>query len=93
MIARGALRNPFIFLESFAHGQDTEAQDSKSIFNSSDTFEVIERMASYHQDFFDREGTALIQLKKYIAWYAAGFPHAVSLKTKNFHQLYHGRRT
>jgi tRNA-dihydrouridine synthase B len=85
MIGRGALKNPFIFLEAYAHGAMSESNEKfTSLFSGSDYFEVLERLASYHEQYFSNERTALIQLKKYITWYAAGFPHAVSLRQKIF---------
>lgn len=85
MIGRGALKNPFIFLESYAHGPLTDEKHSfYSLFSGSDYFEVLERLAHYYEQFFLNERTALIQIKKFITWYAAGFPHAVSLRQKIF---------
>jgi tRNA-dihydrouridine synthase B len=85
MIARGALRNPFIFLESLASGSTTDANEkSFALFSGPDYFEVIERLANYHEQYYENERTALVQLKKYITWYASGFPHAVSLRQKIF---------
>lgn len=85
MIARGALRNPFVFLESLASGAVTESNEkSFALFSGPDYFEVIERLANYHEQYYENERTALVQLKKYITWYASGFPHAVSLRQKIF---------
>ena len=85
MIARGALRNPFVFLESLASGVISDSNEkSFALFSGPDYFEVIDRPASYHEQYYENERTALVQLKKYITWYASGFPHAVSLRQKIF---------
>lgn len=85
MIARGAIRNPFIFLESLAHGSQSDSNEkSFAIFTGPDYFEIIERLAKYHEQYYENERTALVQLKKYITWYASGFPHAVSLRQRIF---------
>lgn len=85
MIARGALRNPFIFLEALASGASSDSNEkSFALFSGTDYYEIIERLASYHEQYFENERTALVQLKKYITWYASGFPHAVSLRQKIF---------
>lgn len=85
MIARGALRNPFVFLEALASGSSSDTNEkSFALFSGPDYFEILERLASYHQQYYESERTALVQLKKYITWYASGFPHAVSLRQKIF---------
>ncbi len=88
MIARGALRNPFIFLEALASGAVTNTAESNeksfALFSGPDYFEIIGRLASYHEQYYENERTALVQLKKYITWYASGFPHAVSLRQRIF---------
>jgi tRNA-dihydrouridine synthase B len=81
MIARGALRNPFIFLE----GLDPEyAHQKRSIFTGADYLEVIRRLDYYCRETFDEERTILVQLRKLIVWFAAGFPHAASFRSQVF---------
>ena len=80
MIARGCLRNPFIFLESLS---DTEG-NKKSIFNGSDYFEIIQRLFNYTNDTYDQERIRLVQLRKLIVWFAAGFPGAAAFRSKMF---------
>lgn len=81
MIARGALRNPFIFLESL----DPEyASQKRSLFNGSDYWEVIQRLYNYTTETFPEERTSLVQLRKLIVWFAAGFPHAAAFRSQIF---------
>ncbi len=87
MIARGALRNPFIFLEGLV-----ETKSGRSEFTSSDYLEVINRLFSVSENWFDRERTILVQMRKLIVWFAAGFPSAASFrglvfKTKTIDEL------
>ena len=81
MIARGALRNPFIFLESM----DPEyASQKRSVFSGSDYWEVIQRLQHYCEETFTEERTILVQLRKLIVWFAAGFPHAAAFRSQAF---------
>ncbi len=78
MVARGCLRNPFIFLEPYT----LESEDLK--FTSADYFEVLSRYAYYVGEFFDREQVHLIQVRKLMMWFAAGFPGASIFRSKLF---------
>ncbi len=81
MIARGALRNPFIFLESL----DPEyANQKRSVFSGSDYWEVIDRLQHYITQTFSEERTILVQLRKLVVWFAAGFPHAAAFRSQIF---------
>jgi tRNA-dihydrouridine synthase len=81
MIARGALRNPFIFLESL----DPEyASQRRSIFLGKDYWEVVQRLHQYCTETFDEERTVLVQLRKLVVWFAAGFPHAAAFRSQIF---------
>lgn len=81
MIARGALRNPFIFLE----GLDPEyAAKKKSIFLGKDYWEVVQRLHEYCTETFTEERTVLVQLRKLVVWFAAGFPHAAAFRSQIF---------
>lgn len=71
MIARGALRNPFIFLESLI-----PLTERKDYFNAKDYLEVINRLHSYTCQWFDRERTRLVQIRKLIVWFTTGFDNA-----------------
>ena len=81
MIARGALRNPFIFLESL---NPEYASQKKSIFLGEDYWEVIQRLKKYCEDTFSEERTILVQLRKLVVWFAAGFPHAAAFRSQIF---------
>ena len=80
MIARGCLRNPFIFLESLCF----DPSESESPFKGKDYFEAIERYYQYCLEAYDRERTILIQARKIIVWFAAGFPSAAKFRSLMF---------
>ncbi len=77
MIARGCLRNPFIFLESYADENDPK-------FLGSDYFEAISRLHQYTNETYDNERIKLIQMRKLIVWFAAGFPGAAKFRALMF---------
>ena len=81
MIARGALRNPFIFLESL---DPDYASQKRSIFLGADYWEVIQRLFEYTTETFSDERAVLVQMRKLIVWFAAGFPHAASFRSQIF---------
>ena len=81
MLARGALRNPFIFLESL---DPAYASQKRSVFNGNDYWEVIQRLHAYITETFPEERTSLVQLRKLIVWFAAGFPHAAAFRSQIF---------
>lgn len=81
MIARGALRNPFIFVESL----DPEyANKRRSVFLGSDYWEVIQKLLEYTAQTFDDERMILVQIRKLIVWFAAGFPRAAAFRSQIF---------
>lgn len=81
MIARGALRNPFIFLESL----DPEyARQKRSVFSGKDYWEVVQRLYQYTTETFPEERTSLVQIRKLVVWFAAGFPHAAAFRSQIF---------
>lgn len=79
MIARGALRNPFIFLE----GLDPN-QEGRSRFVGKDYFEVIERLYQYTSDTYESERTRFVQMRKVIVWFASGFRGATKFRDEMF---------
>jgi tRNA-dihydrouridine synthase B len=81
MIARGALRNPFIFLESL---DPHYASQKRSVFLGSDYWEVVQRLHYYCAETFTEERTVLVQLRKLVVWFAAGFPHAAAFRSQIF---------
>jgi nifR3 family TIM-barrel protein len=80
MIARGCLRNPFIFLESL---QD-ESETNYSLFKGNDYFEVIERLFDYTTQTYTNERARLVQLRKLTVWFAAGFPGCAKFRGEMF---------
>ena len=81
MIARGALRNPFIFLESH---DPHYASQKRSLFHGRDYWEVIQRLHSYITENFSEERASLVQVRKLIVWFAAGFPRAAAFRAQIF---------
>jgi tRNA-dihydrouridine synthase B len=81
MIARGALRNPFIFLESL---DPSYASQKRSIFLGQDYWEIIQRLHNYIAETFTDERAVIVQLRKLIVWFAAGFPHAAAFRSQIF---------
>ena len=81
MIARGALRNPFIFLESL---DPSYANQKRSKFTGQDYWEVVQRLQHYCQETFKEERTMLVQMRKLVVWFAAGFPHAAAFRSQIF---------
>ena len=82
MIARGCLRNPFIFLESYRTEQEDTNRDLS--FMASDYWEVLKRYHMYVLQFFDREPVQIVQLRKLIMWFASGFPGASRFRSGLF---------
>lgn len=78
MIARGCLRNPFIFLQAYV-------EDGEEIkFSAQNYFEVLERYRHYVFESISHERARSIQLRKLIVWFTSGFPHAASFRQKAF---------
>ncbi len=67
MLGRGPLRDPFIFLDSYLKPEDGVR------FCASDYLEVIEKLFEYMQAHAETEHTLVIQMRKHIMWFAAGF--------------------
>ena len=81
MIARGSIRNPFIYFESYIE-KHQELQDIQ--FTGSDYCEIINRLFFYTQENFSHERTRLVQMRKFVAWFAAGFPGAAKFRSEVF---------
>ena len=77
MVGRGALRNPFIFLESIN-------TDSSIHFTGEDYLQIILALNYYLEQSFDRERFKLIQLKKFVVWFAAGFSKSARFRSTIF---------
>jgi tRNA-dihydrouridine synthase len=75
MVARGALRFPFIFLESMA---------SDLTFSTEDYLEVLLQLKEYFLQDFSSERQQLIQWRKHILWFAAGYPRSAKFRQQIF---------
>lgn len=81
MIARGALRNPFIFLEAYAQELPL---DERIHFEAKDYWPIIQTLYNYTLETFEKERTQLVQIRKLIIWFAAGFPRAALFRSQAF---------
>lgn len=77
MIARGCLRNPFIFLQAY-----DEVGEVK--FTGMDYWEVIQRLLDYTTLIYEQERTRLVQMRKLIVWFAAGLKGAAAFRSQCF---------
>lgn len=75
MIARGALRFPFIFLETL---------DPTLKFTSEDYLEVLLKLGEYFIEDFSNERVQLLQLRKHAVWFAAGYPYSAKFRQDVF---------
>jgi len=80
MLGRGPLRNPFLFLESYF----PDTTDHNIFFTPLDHLEVIHKLYSYMQKFYENDRIIDIQLKKHALWITAGYPGASCLRKKLF---------
>ena len=74
MIGRGALRNPFIFLEGL---------DESTIFHPGEYWEVVDRFHQLLTTYFQKR-LVLILLRKHIIWFASGLPKASLFRQRLF---------
>ena len=73
MIGRGALKNPWIFRELLENNN----------LNEYDFIQLIRTHFSLAIEKKDRD-RAFLSLKKFMGWYAAGYPHASTFRGKIF---------
>ncbi|MBK25588.1 MAG: tRNA dihydrouridine synthase DusB [Halobacteriovorax sp.] len=78
MLGRGPLRNPFIFLDSYLN------EGEVSPFTPADYIEITQRLFDYTRSYTDRERTILVQLRKHVVWFAAGFAGAAHFRNEIF---------
>ncbi len=80
MIGRGALRNPFIFEQSFdlLEGRDVKVVTAERII------ELLAKQRVYLAECFDSRGT-LLHARKFLAWYSSGYPGAAEFRKNVFH--------
>jgi nifR3 family TIM-barrel protein len=79
MIARGALRDPFIFLSSFS-----QQSNNDFYFDGLDYWEVLSRYYEYIKEGFERPHVQLVQFRKLAVWFSAGFPNASHYRSLAF---------
>jgi nifR3 family TIM-barrel protein len=79
MLGRGPLRNPFIFLKSLEPTDDIE-------FLPCDYLEIINVLEGLLSEYYERqkEGSVLIQLRKFILWFSSGFKGAAKFRETLF---------
>ncbi len=75
MIARGALRFPFIFLESLMPSLQ---------FSPSDYQELLLKLLDYFCQDFSNPRVQLLQARKHTVWFAAGYPHSAQFRSAVF---------
>lgn len=78
MLGRGPLRNPFLFLEAYLEDHET------SPFTARDYLEVIEVFFELLSQQGVQERTLVVQMRKHIMWFAAGFPGASQFRSQLF---------
>ena len=75
LIGRGALKNPYIFKEILNEGAPVRK----------DFAELLKRLKSHYESFYDERITGL-QLKKFAAWFATGYPNCSQFRKRLFTQ-------
>jgi tRNA-dihydrouridine synthase B len=78
MIGRGCLKNPRIFIESIAEWKGLGQPDSLPLPV------ILQRLLGHLESFYD-ERMVLLQMRKFAAWYSAGFPGAAQFRKDLFH--------
>lgn len=79
MIGRGALRNPFIFEQS----EQFLKTGAYTAASAEDYLKLLQDQ-KYFLSFHPNERTALLQSKKFLAWYSAGFPRCHDFRRQIF---------
>lgn len=79
MIGRGALRNPFLFEQAVALWQGK----NYVLPRVEDFLTLLQELQDCLQDFFPPP-LALLHARKFLAWYATGFPHCHDFRTRVF---------
>ncbi len=77
MIGRGCLKNPWIFQQA------QQILQGKSLTSSLDLTQILAKLTScYQQHYLPR--MALMQIKKFSAWFSSGYPHAHQFRRQIF---------
>jgi tRNA-dihydrouridine synthase B len=78
MLGRGPLRNPFLFLESY------RLENDDIHFNSSDLWEVAQRLVEYSRPHAHTDHTLLISVRKHLIWMAQGLNNVSTFRDELF---------
>lgn len=78
MLGRGPLRDPFIFLTSYLD------DPTENYFGPQDFKEIIRTYYQYLQEYTEMERTHLIQMRKMIVWFVAGFSKVAEFRGHMF---------
>ncbi|MBY0469709.1 tRNA dihydrouridine synthase DusB [bacterium] len=82
MIGRGALRNPFIFEQAYAlwEGRSfTKPEPQRYV-------DLMDRQRAFLSEDYN-ERSAVIHVRKFLAWYSAGFPGSAEFRKKVFSEI------
>lgn len=100
MIGRACLNNPWIFLEALELFNQNQSKTDLELKNySSDDLELknsssktnknfklaIDKLKIHLEEFYN-EHLFLLQLKKFSAWFSAGFPHSTEFRKSLFQE-------
>ncbi|MGE0762826.1 MAG: tRNA dihydrouridine synthase DusB [Bdellovibrionales bacterium] len=77
MIGRGCLKNPWIFQEAMALWAGQEIGVQRNFVSSFDKLET-------HLQAHSPERIVMLQLRKFAAWFSAGYPNASTLRKQIF---------
>ena len=80
MIGRGALRNPFLFEQSF---DLLEGREIKPV-TAERLIDLLKKQRIYLSETFDARG-AVLHARKFLAWYSSGYPGSGEFRKKVFH--------
>ncbi len=80
MIGRGALRNPFLFEQSFdlLMGREMKGVTAERLLD------LLDKQRVYFSESFDARG-AVLHARKFLAWYSSGYPGSGEFRKKVFH--------
>jgi tRNA-dihydrouridine synthase B len=79
LIGRGALRNPFLFEQSYALWRGEQPQPPKA----EHYVKIMEEQQALLHEAYDPRG-AMIHARKFLAWYSAGFPGSHEFRKQVF---------
>lgn len=89
MLGRGCLNDPWIFLEAlhqFENFNSQKSSHSKTQTMYKKNFKIaIDKLKIHLENFYD-ERLFLLQLKKFAAWFSAGFPNSTEFRKMIFQE-------